>query len=165
MLFCIFHTTSCLFPLIWSKYWDLFFKITMPLTKESMLVDEYTNTFTNKMEFTLWLILDERTKIERYANGLRCRLSKHVHLRRPSGLQSLSKGWWRKEHPTKLKYVRRGKFREATKTTTTRRTSQATSLGATSKGSGVTSARRGILATVSCGTNARSRGISLPIAQ
>lgn len=35
-----------------------------------MIIDEYTNVFTNKMEFALHIVLDELTKIDSYAKGL-----------------------------------------------------------------------------------------------
>ena len=35
-----------------------------------MSIDEYTNNFTEKMEFALRLVPDELTKIDKYAKGL-----------------------------------------------------------------------------------------------
>ena len=43
----------------------------LALTKGSMLVDEYTKAFTDKMEFAPGLVPDELTNIDRYAKGLR----------------------------------------------------------------------------------------------
>ena len=40
------------------------------LKKGSMSVDEYTNAFTDKMEFALRIVPDELTKVDRYAKGL-----------------------------------------------------------------------------------------------
>ena len=42
----------------------------LTLQKGSMLVDEYTNNFTNKMEFSLHIVPDELEKIDMYAKGL-----------------------------------------------------------------------------------------------
>ena len=42
----------------------------LKLKKGSMSVDEYTNAFTNKMEFALSIFLDEVAKIDRYAKEL-----------------------------------------------------------------------------------------------
>lgn len=35
-----------------------------------MTVDEYTNDFTDEMEFTLHVVPDELSKIDRYSKGL-----------------------------------------------------------------------------------------------
>lgn len=35
-----------------------------------MSVDEYTNAFTEKMEFALCLVPDELTKVDKYEKGL-----------------------------------------------------------------------------------------------
>ncbi|KAL7603493.1 hypothetical protein Lser_V15G16676 [Lactuca serriola] len=42
----------------------------LTLKKGSMSIDEYTNNFTEKMEFALRLVPDELTKIDKYAKGL-----------------------------------------------------------------------------------------------
>ena len=35
-----------------------------------MYIDEYTNSFTNNMEFALRIVPDELTKIDKYTKGL-----------------------------------------------------------------------------------------------
>ncbi|XP_023749724.1 uncharacterized protein LOC111898008 [Lactuca sativa] len=42
----------------------------MTLKKGSMYIDEYTNAFTNKMEFSLHIVPNELTKIDKYTKGL-----------------------------------------------------------------------------------------------
>ncbi|KAL7590803.1 hypothetical protein Lser_V15G34485 [Lactuca serriola] len=42
----------------------------LTLKKGSMIVDEYTNTFIEKMEFSLHVVPDELFKIDRYSKGL-----------------------------------------------------------------------------------------------
>ena len=42
----------------------------LTLKKGSMTIDEYTNNFTDKIEFALRLVPDELTKIDKYAKGL-----------------------------------------------------------------------------------------------
>ena len=42
----------------------------LTLKKDNMSIDEYTNTFTDKMEFSLRIVPDELAKIDRYAKGL-----------------------------------------------------------------------------------------------
>lgn len=41
----------------------------LTLEKGDMYIDEYTNAFTDKMEFTLRIVLDELSKIDSYAKG------------------------------------------------------------------------------------------------
>ena len=41
----------------------------LTLMKSSMSIDEYTNTFTDKMEFSLRVIPDKLTKVDRYSKG------------------------------------------------------------------------------------------------
>lgn len=41
----------------------------LKLKKEIMCVDKYINAFTNKMEFTLCVVPDELSKIDRYSKG------------------------------------------------------------------------------------------------
>ena len=74
---------SKLFQLIWDEFLTHFMRKFclakkmlelenqfLALTKGSMSVDEYTNSFTNKMEFSLRLIPDELTNIDWYAKGI-----------------------------------------------------------------------------------------------
>ena len=51
----------------------------LTLTKGSMSVDEYTNNFTDKMEFALRIVPDELTKVDRYAKGLPWEYEVPVH--------------------------------------------------------------------------------------
>ncbi|KAL7598686.1 hypothetical protein Lser_V15G21526 [Lactuca serriola] len=44
-----------------------------------MSIDEYTNAFTDKMEFALRIVLDEMAKIDRYAKGLPWEYAMPVH--------------------------------------------------------------------------------------
>lgn len=41
----------------------------LALKKVSMSDDEYTNAFTDKMKFSMWVVTDELTKINKYAKG------------------------------------------------------------------------------------------------
>ena len=41
----------------------------LTLKKGSMTDEEYTNAFTDKMEFALDVVLDELVKIDRYSKG------------------------------------------------------------------------------------------------
>lgn len=49
------------------------------LKKGSMAIDEYTNTFTYKIEFSLLILQHERSIIDRYAKGLPWESSDLVH--------------------------------------------------------------------------------------
>lgn len=41
----------------------------LDLNKGIMMLDEYTNAFTSKIELSPWLVPDELTKIDLYAKG------------------------------------------------------------------------------------------------
>lgn len=140
-----------------------------------MIVDKYTNAVSEKMEFTLCIVSNELSKIEKYAKGLSWEYLVLVHqaptfeavIQATKSFENMNKGGFADRVEVAKKRKTKG-FQE-TKTTTTRsrssRSQTTTNLEAAKKGSGTTNERRIILATVSLDSSERSQGIYLQIAK
>lgn len=113
-----------------------------------MLIDEYTNAFTNKMEFTLHLVANELTKINMYSQGLPWDQivpdKQEPTFEASIWVVKSVEGMMQKREAYKAEVGEKGQLMDSQETiaTTTRRRSspsQTTNLEATGNGSGATS--------------------------
>ena len=142
----------------------------LALTMRSMSVDEYTNAFTDKMEFALQLVTDKLTMIERYAKGLPWEYTVSVK-QEPTFTATvwaaISVEGMIKKRTIKRAEVDEKRNVEGCNNNKKRRRSsqsQATKLEPTRKGNGATIARKRISAIVSFALSVRSPGIFLETA-